>query len=395
MKDGSTWIEEDPYLFDSCAARFIDEAMTEEGENCRFQVINGTIWLVATRSIRRYEQLLTRYGHQYWCNAKWPLSLLLTMHAKYCPTLHQAQESEWNMAIRQRKDLNRLERCHSTTSILKKHVAPPPPPHPKPRGPALVTLNKRRRAAQKVHRRAVQLGKIPSRRPVPQPEHPSTETLPFLPQTWSHTFPPGPSGTDIPSQRTVCRFMSWAIQGRLGTTGNSINSGIREFLTHVAELMIRHSVHIMWLTDARFTEGMFDIYLPTLTQLLPNCRVYQFPTYYIKTGSRCDAFNRMGGAVAIVTHEWHGYVVKHLPDPTGSGLINALDINIGPYSLRSICPYTSFLAPRLKDRRLSSLAWRITLEDQSVQSGLEGSTHSCTSTPTHNDWSAQRVSRTA
>jgi hypothetical protein len=47
----------------------------------------------------------------------------------------------------------------------------------------------------------------------------------------------------------------------------------------------------------------------------------------------------MGGAIAIVTHDWHGYVTRSIPDPSGHGLVNALDFCAGPYQFRSINAY--------------------------------------------------------
>jgi hypothetical protein len=155
--------------------------------------------------------------------------------------------------------------------------------------------NKRRRRIKEAHRRAVRMGTAAPQRPTPGPASLPPLDPNFLPQTWSHTFPITPA---LPrTDPVICRIMSWAIQGRLGATGDTIYSGIQQFLTHVADLMLQHKVNIMWLTDARFTAGTLDIYLPILHALLPNCRVIQFPTYFIKTGSRCQSFNRMGGAV--------------------------------------------------------------------------------------------------
>jgi len=103
--------------------------------------------------------------------------------------------------------------------------------------------------------------------------------------------------------------------------------------------MLIRRVDVMWLNDTRFTEGMMDAYLPLLQAGLPNSRIFQFPTKYIHTGSRCQSFNRMGGAICIITHQWHGYVTAHAPDPTGSGLINSVDIKAGSYHLRLINGY--------------------------------------------------------
>ena len=356
IKHGDFWYEEDPFLFDSCAARFIDECLTEEDENCTFRVIDSTIWVVATKPIRRYEQMFTRYGHAYWCDSKWPMSLLQAMLAKYRPTLTSLQLVEWKGAIERRRTQDKSSACFLTTSILRpsrvwsydpaKTSSTPPvllvsPPNLT--DPILLARsvskerNTRRRKLKEAHKRSVIQGDVLPKRLRPGPAILPMLDPSFLPQTWSHTF--STESLDDADLPTTCRMMSWAIQGRLGATGDTVHSGIQQFLTHVAELMTQYRIGIMWLTDARFTANKLDIYLPTLRAILPNCRVIQFPTYYIKTGSRCQSFNRMGGAIAILTHEWHGYVKRTIPDPTGSGLINAIDIAVGTYQFRSLCPY--------------------------------------------------------
>jgi hypothetical protein len=159
--------------------------------------------------------------------------------------------------------------------------------------------------------------------------------------------------------------MFWSCQGRLSGEGNFINSGTRTFLLHIADLIIHYDIDVMWLNDGRFTKGSLDCYLPVLYKILPNCRIIQFPTTYIKTGSRCQNFNRMGGAVAIITHKWHGYVTKILPDPTGSGLINAVDISIGLYKLRLINVY---MVPTSHSGGPATIHSRLTAYTQGVRS---------------------------
>jgi hypothetical protein len=55
---------------DSCHAHFFDEATTEDEENCKLILQNKQLSLVAAKSIEPGGQLLTRYGHQYWCKPK-------------------------------------------------------------------------------------------------------------------------------------------------------------------------------------------------------------------------------------------------------------------------------------------------------------------------------------
>jgi len=152
--------------------------------------------------------------------------------------------------------------------------------------------------------------------------------------------------------------MSWSCRGHLYAFSNVINSGVRFFLNQVVELMKERSVDIMWLHDARFLSGHLDAYLPLIQDMLPHCRVYQFPTRYVHTGARHLSFNQMGGAIAIVTHQWHGYVTRQVTDPTGNGLLNALDIDVSGHKFRLVnaymVPLTSGLGPATLLSRLQS-----------------------------------------
>ena len=109
------------WKFDSCEARFVDESSTEEDENCYFEVFNGEIWLIASRDIEPYEELFTKYGHEYWCDSRWPLSYLLAMYAKYAPTLLDNAEARkaWSVVISARQNLDAVQRAHIPKSILK------------------------------------------------------------------------------------------------------------------------------------------------------------------------------------------------------------------------------------------------------------------------------------
>lgn len=330
------WIEADAYRFNSCSARFIDEADTEADENCRFITHAGGIWVMTTTNISQYEQLRSRYGHEYWCNIKWPYALLQVMYTKYAPTLTHLQQTQWKAILAQRRTQDRAATIAPGAGILRV-----PPDHFPIPGPKFINNqaqhNRNRKHTQRQHKRAVRQGLTPPTRPIPDPPSPSPpdkDGAPaLLPSTWTHVFP-----TDtMPHARL--NVMSWSCHGRLYAYSNIINSGVRQFLQHVAQLIQEHAVDVMWLNDARFTQGTFDIYIPVLRQLLPNCRVIQFPTTYIRTGSRNLSYNQMGGAIAIVTHKWHGYIIKTLPDPTGAGLLNAIDLKIGTYSFRLINTY--------------------------------------------------------
>jgi len=343
IKSGKFWYEADAHVFDSCSPRFFDEANTESEENCRFTVVDGVIWLQATKPIRRYEQFLTRYGHEYWCNIKWPHTLLLIMFEKYGPTL-QSEENrpallKWEAVLSQRHQLDTIEQCQQHQSILKL-----PSRQAYERSPYIArkvpkSTNRMRKTAQRTHKRAVINNPSLAQRILPSLDL-LPYTPPFIPHDWKQLFPPPLSADGTPlTIHAILNIMSFSCQGRLYSTGNYITSGIQVFLTQIIELMLYHKVGIMWVNDARFTKGTLDAYLPFILETLPNCRVFQFPTTYIHTGSRTQSFNRMGGAIAIVTHKWHGFITRSIPDPSGSGLINALDIKIGPYSMRTINVY--------------------------------------------------------
>ena len=347
------WYETDSHLFGSCTARFVDEANTEQDENCRFRVKDGVIWLTSTRPIQRYEQLLTRYGHEYWCDSKWPLSLLRTMFKKYSPTLRSADNApalaKWKQALTQRATLDRIAACAQSPSILRQPVYTTTPPDHTLTPPTISTLVRNRardrKKRQQKHRKQVIAGNTQPLRPLPTESAEVSSPPDFVPQDWVHTYPlPNIDtiSTETTNDTALLKIMSMSCRGHLFSNGNYINGGIREFLLHITDLMKANQVDIMWLNDGRFTPGMMDVYLPLLQFAIPHCRVFQFPTKYVHTGSRCQSFNRMGGAIAIVTHQWHGYVSNHIPDPTGSGLINAIDITVGQYSFRSI---NSYLVP--------------------------------------------------
>jgi hypothetical protein len=74
-------------------------------------------------------------------------------------------------------------------------------------------------------------------------------------------------------------------------------------------------------------------------KLLPDCRVIQFPTTAVKTGSCCQQNNQMGGAIAIITYKWKSFVCHTKTDPMGMGIINTLDLHLDTYHLRVINVY--------------------------------------------------------
>ena len=112
---------------DNCTGTGIDEASTEEEENCHFKVIHGKVMIVATRTIEPGEQLLTRYGYQYWMDSKWPLALLQIMFTKYRGikpdglTNKQWQQTcaDWSKMIVTKQEDNQVRRLWRPRSILK------------------------------------------------------------------------------------------------------------------------------------------------------------------------------------------------------------------------------------------------------------------------------------
>ena len=82
-----------------------------------------------------------------------------------------------------------------------------------------------------------------------------------------------------------------------------MNNDVPNCFAHAAKLMGTHNVDILWLNDARFTAGTLDRHLHLLQDALPDCRILQFPTTHVKTGSHCQQNNQMGGAIAIVNYK--------------------------------------------------------------------------------------------
>ena len=339
IKSNGYWYEADAFMVASCPGRFFDEADTEEEENCRFQVKKGVIWITTTKYVPRYGQYLTRYGHIYWCHLKWPLPLLLKMYDKYKHTLNKQDMDKWKLLIKTKKSMVAKERRYLPHRGILKY----PTTHmsqTRSNGSNFVTpaTNRLRKYTQKKHKKKVQRGQVAPLRPIPTLFRES-ERPQFHPTDWTHSFPPITQMTQKPKVHANLTIMSFSCQGKLFSTGGLINNTIDHFLSHVGELMLSHQVDILWLNDARFTTGSLDAHLHTLSKILPNCRVFQFPTSYVHTGSRCQSFNRMGGAICIVTHAWHGYSALSIPDPTGSGLVNAIDFRAGPHHFRTINTY--------------------------------------------------------
>ena len=93
-----------PYFAASCHARFIDEALTEDEENCVFAVEEGRIFVFATKRIEPGAQLLSRYGHEYWLKRikSIPLELSEAMFQKYASTMKETERKDWSRALKRK-----------------------------------------------------------------------------------------------------------------------------------------------------------------------------------------------------------------------------------------------------------------------------------------------------
>ena len=317
----------DPFQMDTCTARAIDEGETEEAENCAFELRNRKIWVVATQDIEPGEQLFTRYGYKYWMKSKWPHSLLCTMFNKYSPTISAANRQHWQALITAKEDDTRTRRLWTPRSILRTPTLSLPalslqlrPTRVTPQGSKPTSKRQRltqgllsplpslpkhvyssmhvtkRRQAKRQHKRDVQAGLKPALRPTPGPNTNEPYIPDFKQEQWTV-----PMDTSNSTAAQLC-IMAWACRGELFPDSNKSSTTIPRFLRHAVELMKTQAVDILWLNDARFTKGSIDRYISLIHKLLPDCRVIQFPTTNVKTGSRCEEFNQMGGAIAIVNY---------------------------------------------------------------------------------------------
>jgi hypothetical protein len=135
--------------------------------------------------------------------------------------------------------------------------------------------------------------------------------------------------------------MSWSSQGSLYENGAYLNRTVPDCLAHAAKLMLTHDVDILWISDARFTQGTLDRNLYLLRADLTDYRVLKFPTTHVNTGSQCQQNNQMGGTIAIVNYKWSKFIVEGslYTDPMGLGIINSIDIRLDDYWVRSVNVY--------------------------------------------------------
>jgi hypothetical protein len=133
--------------------------------------------------------------------------------------------------------------------------------------------------------------------------------------------------------------MSWSCSGHLYSSANAIVSEVPQFLSDAMDMIEAYGIDILWLNDGRFTKGTLDRHLHVIQQRSPDARVLQFPTTAVISGSRCQQFNQMGGAIAIINYKWKTYVKPASTDPMGMGIINAIDIEINQVKIRSLNIY--------------------------------------------------------
>ena len=135
--------------------------------------------------------------------------------------------------------------------------------------------------------------------------------------------------------------MSWSCRGSLYDDGAYLNNDVPNCFAHAAKLMDNYNVDILWLNDARFTAGTLERHLHLLKDALPDCRILQFPTTHVKTGSHYQQNNQMGGAIAIVNFKWKSFIVEGslYTDPMGLGIINSIDFHLDDYWVRSVNIY--------------------------------------------------------
>ena len=97
------------YYAAACHARFIDGALTEAEENCRFAIKNHSIVVLATKYIEPGAQLLIRYGHDYWLQRAdhLPISLLTVFFNKYITTMIEGECKEWRRVLLEKQTSNK------------------------------------------------------------------------------------------------------------------------------------------------------------------------------------------------------------------------------------------------------------------------------------------------
>ena len=379
-------IHVDPWQVDTCHARFVEEAPTHEQVNVDWEIRDGAIYLmnVATRGdIEEGDLYLTSYGEEYWCHDHFPINLLRQMYKNYVPTMKKQRRDIW-MALLTRVVNNAHARQHQTCMSILRRALPSTPTsnlvlsqprctHHAPRGAATrsETLQpehsdqlaqqrrqRRRRAEKDEHKRQIRAGCAVARRQTPPAQceleayDPPDEdniirTCPSAPS--QHTmlaqqlFHPDWTYTAIlplmADRKCSLTIMHWPCRGKLYCPGRYISNEVQHTLHFITRFMRERNVGIMWISDAHITKGMLDPYIGSIQRDLPDCRVLQFPTTRITTSSSCKSLECMGGAVALVTAQWKGFITSSYTDPIGIGIINAVRFKINDHCFSSACHY--------------------------------------------------------
>jgi hypothetical protein len=109
----------DAFSVESCHAHFVDEATTEDEENCKLIFQDERLSLVATTTMEPGDQLIPRYGHQPLSKLKYPLLLPRQMYEKYrLLNLTAAEHAQWKEIIAFEKQEEQRYLC----TLSAKHI---------------------------------------------------------------------------------------------------------------------------------------------------------------------------------------------------------------------------------------------------------------------------------
>ena len=93
-----------PYFAASCHTRYIDEALSEADENCRFDIEKGRIAVLATKPMAPGVLLQGRYGQDYWLKRidHNPYELSEKLFQKYSSTMKELELKDWRRALKRK-----------------------------------------------------------------------------------------------------------------------------------------------------------------------------------------------------------------------------------------------------------------------------------------------------
>jgi hypothetical protein len=91
-----------------CTSRFFNDALDKLLWNCTFKVIDGEIWVVATRRIEKWEELLLPYGWEYWWKRRLNIGkAMLGMAARAYPEISVLMNAGHTRLTKKEKVRNR------------------------------------------------------------------------------------------------------------------------------------------------------------------------------------------------------------------------------------------------------------------------------------------------